>query len=56
MILKKQSIINNFSTNDMMYSKADVIEMFDKLKDQVSYNMETELAYYINMNCKSINI
>jgi hypothetical protein len=36
----------------MMYSKADVIEMFEKLKDLVSTNMENELAYYINMNCK----
>lgn len=36
----------------MMFSKQEVSEMFENLKDQVSTNMDNEISYYLNMNGK----
>ncbi len=35
----------------MMYSKEDIKEVFDKLKDLVVNNTNEEISYYLNMNC-----
>lgn len=37
-----------------MYSQADLSEIFEKLKETVSTNMDSEMSYYINMNGKRI--
>lgn len=34
----------------MMYSKQEVEDFIDSLKDNVSSSMDSEISYYLNMN------
>jgi hypothetical protein len=33
-----------------MYSQEDIKRMIEKLKNKISYNMDEEISYYMNMN------
>ena len=38
----------------MMYSKQEVVDILDGLKERLSVQMDKEMSYYLNMNGKII--
>jgi len=40
----------------MMYSKQDIKEMFEKVKNMVIDNSNEEISYYLNMNCNYLSL
>ena len=44
------------SVKEMMFSKQEVTEIMDGLKDKITNQMDKEISYYLNMNGKKTNL
>ncbi len=42
------------SVKEMMFSKNDVTEIMEGLKDKITNQMDKEITYYLNMNGKKL--
>ena len=39
-----------------MYSKEDILDFFDKVKDQIRSSMNKEIGYFLNMNAIMVQL